>query len=98
MYDAKTVSSNNNTENQEQNNIFGRLDGVDDTLHKIVRDHLSQGKGLKCHHKNCNNKEFHLLESYNSHCLSRHPKQPMYQKLSLIKMIDDLEPKDNPWE
>ena len=96
--DTKKVSTNNNNENQTQNDDFGRYDSIDDTLHMKVREHLSQGKSLKCHHKNCNNKEFHSLEAYNSHCLSRHPKQPMYPELSLIKMIDDLEPKDNPWE
>ena len=96
--DTKKVSTNNNNKNQTQNDDFGRYDSIDDTLHMKVREHLSQGKSLKCHHKNCNNKEFHSLEAYNSHCLSRHPKQPMYPELSLIKMIDDLEPKDNPWE
>ena len=62
-----------------------------------VREHLSKGKSLKCHHKNCNNKEFHSLEAYNNHCHSKHPKQPMYPELSLIKMMN-LEPKGNPWE
>jgi hypothetical protein len=95
--DTKTVSSNNINENQEQNNGFGRFDGVDDTLQIIVREHLSQGKSLKCHHKNCNDKEFHSLEAYNNHCHSRHPKQPMYPELSLIEMMG-LEPKGNPWE
>ena len=59
--DTKKVSSNNNNENQEQNNGFGRFDGVDDTLHIKVREHLSQGKSLKCHHKNCNNKEYSFI-------------------------------------
>ena len=86
--DTKKVSSNNNDKNQAQNNDFGRFDGVDDTLHIKVREHLSQGKSLKCHHKNCNNKEFHSLEAYNNHCHSRHPKQPMYPELSLIKMME----------
>ena len=35
--------------------------------------------------------------NYNNHCLSRHPKQPMYPELSLIEMME-LEPKGNPWE
>jgi hypothetical protein len=95
--DTKNVSSNENDENYEQNNGFGRLDGIDDTLHIIVREHLSQGKTLKCHHKNCDGKIYLSLEEYNSHCLSRHPKQPMYPELSLIKMMA-LEPKGNPWE
>ena len=96
--DTKEVSSNNIDENQEQNNGFGRFDDVDDTLHIKIREHLSLGKSLKCHHKNCNDKEFHSLESYNSHCHSRHSKQPMYPELSLIQMMDDFERKDNPWE
>jgi hypothetical protein len=94
---TKEVSSNKNDENYEQNNGFGRFDGVDDTLHIKVKEHLNQGKSLKCHHKNCNNKEFQSLESYNSHCLNKHPKQPMYPELSLIQMMN-LEPKGNPWE
>ena len=61
--DTKTVSSNNSNDNQEENNGFGRFDGVDDTLHIKVREHLSKGKSLKCHHKNCDNKEFHSLEN-----------------------------------
>jgi hypothetical protein len=97
--DTKTVSPNKNYENQEQKNDFGRLDDVDDTFHMIISEHLAKGKSLKCHHKNCNNdKEFHSLESYNNHCHSRHPKQPMYPELSLIKLMDNLEPKGNPWE
>ena len=56
---------------------------------------LAKGKSLKCHHKNCNNKEFYSLEDYNNHCHSKHPKQPMYPELSLIKMMG-LEPKGNP--
>jgi hypothetical protein len=95
--DTTKISSIKNDENYEQNNGFGRFDDVDDTLHMIVRQYLSQGKSLKCHHKNCNDKEFHSLDSYNNHCLSRHPKQPMYPQLSLIKMMN-LEPKGNPWE
>ena len=63
----------------------------------IVRKHLAKGKSLKCHHKNCNDKEFHSLESYNNHCHSRHTKQPMYPELPLIKMLEH-EPKGNPWE
>ena len=75
------------------------MDDVDDTLHMIVREHLNQGRTLKCHHKNCNGKEFLSMASYNSHCHNRHPKQPMYPELSLInQMMDDLEPKGNPWE
>ena len=85
--DTKKVSSNKNDENQEQNNGFGRFDDVDDTFHVKVREHLAKGKSLKCHHKNCNDKEFHSLESYNNHCHSRHPKQPMYPELSLIQMM-----------
>ncbi|HJT82889.1 MAG TPA: bifunctional DNA primase/polymerase [Nitrososphaeraceae archaeon] len=95
--DTATILSNNNHKNYEQKSAFRRFDDVDDTLHMIAREHFSHGKSLKCHHKNCNDKEFHTLESYNSHCLSRHPKQPMYPQLSLIKMMD-LEPKGNPWE
>ena len=97
MDDTKNVSSNNSNENQEQNNGFGRFDGVDDTLQIIVREHLSQGKSLKCHHKSCNDTEFHSLEAYNNHHHTKHPKQPMYPELSLIKMMG-LEPKGNPWE
>jgi hypothetical protein len=95
--DTKEVSSNNNNENQEQNNDFGRFDDVDDTLHIIVREYLAKGKSLKCHHKNCNDKEFNSLDSYNNHCFSRHPKQPMYPELSLIEMMG-FQPKGNPWE
>ena len=97
MDDTKEVSSNNNNENQEQNNGFGRFDGVDDTLHIKVREHLAQGKSLKCHQKNCDNKEFYSLEAYNNHHHTKHPKQPMYPELSLIEMMG-FEPKDNPWE
>ena len=42
-------------------------------------------------------KNIHSLEAYNNHCSSKHPKQPMYPELSLIKMME-LEPKGNPWE
>ncbi|HSF49329.1 MAG TPA: hypothetical protein VLA74_01095 [Nitrososphaeraceae archaeon] len=52
--DTFLVSSNKNDEIHEQKSGFGRLDDVDDTLHVKVRKHLSQGKNLKCHHKNCN--------------------------------------------
>ena len=96
--DTNKISSNNNNEKHEQNNYFGRFDGVDDPLHMKVKEHLAQEKSLKCHHPNCNDKEFHSLESYNSHCHSRHTKQPMYPQLSLIQRMDDLEPKGNPWE
>jgi hypothetical protein len=91
------VSSNNNNKNQEQNNSFGRVDGFDDDLHIKVKEHLSRGKTLKCHHKNCNNKEYLSINDYNTHCHSSHPKQPMYPELSLIKMLG-LEAKGNPWE
>jgi hypothetical protein len=96
--DTKKVSSNKNDENHEQKSGFRRLDDVDNTFHVKVRGHLAKGESLKCHHKNCNNKEFLSIESYNSHCHSIHPKQPMYPQLSLIHMMDDLEPKSNPWE
>ena len=92
------VSSNKNDKNHEQNNGFGQFDGVDDTLQVIVRKHLAKGKSLKCHHKDCNDKEFHSLESYNNHCHSRHTKQPMYPELSLILQMPDFESKGNPWE
>jgi hypothetical protein len=95
---TKIVSSNDNHKNHEQKSGFGRFDSVDDTLHMIVREHLAKGKSLKCHHKNCNDKEFLSIQSYNSHCYSRHPKQPMYPELSLIQMMDDLESQGNPWE
>ena len=95
--DTKTVSSNNNCKNQEQKGSFGRFDSVDDDLHIKVKEHLAKGKTLKCHHKNCNDKDFHSLESYNQHHHSKHPKQPMYPALSLIKMLG-LEAKENPWE
>jgi hypothetical protein len=94
----KTVWSNNINENQEQNNGFGRFDGVDDTLHMKVREHLSQGQSLKCHHKYCNDKEFYSLEAYNNHHHSKHPKQPMYPELSLILQMTGFESKGNPWE
>ena len=97
MDDTKEVSSNNSIENQAQNNGFGRYDSIDDTLHIKVREHLTQGKSLKCHHKNCNDREFHSLESYHNHCLTIHQKQPMHPELSLIQMMG-LEPKGNPWE
>jgi hypothetical protein len=95
--DTNKVSSNKNDKNHEQKSAFGRFDDVDDTLHIKVREHFSQEKSLKCHHNNCNDKEFLSIESYNSHCHSRHPKQPMYPELSLIRMMN-LEPKGNPWE
>ena len=92
------VSSNKNNKNHEQNDGFGRFDGIDDDLHIKVKEHLSkEGKSLKCHYKNCNNKEYLSLKDYNIHCHSSHPKQPMYPELSLIKMMG-LEPKGNPWE
>ena len=96
--DTKNVSSNNIDKKQEQNDDFGRFDGVDDTLHIKVREHLSQGKSLKCHHRNCNDKEYHSLDSYNNHCHSKHPKQPMYPELSLILQMTGFESKGNPWE
>ena len=95
--DRNNVSSNNNIENQAQNNDFGRYDSIDDTLHIKVREHLMKEKSLQCHHKNCNNKEFNSLESYNNHCLTIHPKQPMYPELSLLEIMG-LEAKGNPWE
>jgi hypothetical protein len=95
--DTKMVSSNKNDKKYEQNNGFGLFDDVDDTLHRKVKEYLAKGKSLKCHHKNCNDKEFHSIESYNNHCHSKHPKQPMYPELSLIQIMD-LEPKGNPWE
>jgi hypothetical protein len=52
--DTFLVSSNKNDKNYEQNNNFGRLDDVDDTLLMIVREHLNQGKSLKCLLQNCN--------------------------------------------
>ena len=73
------------------------MDGIDDNLHIKVREHLAKGKSLKCHHKNCNNKEYSSLPEYNIHCHSKHQKQPLYPELSLIKMMN-LEPKGNPWE
>jgi hypothetical protein len=74
------------------------FNNVDDTFNIMkVREHINQGKSLKCHHKNYYDKEFHSLDSYNNHCHSKHPKQPMYPELSLIEMMG-LEPKDNPWE
>ena len=72
-------------------------DTFDDNLNTKVKEHLSQGKTLKCHHKNCNNKEYFSFNDYNIHCHSSHPKQPMYPELSLIKMLG-LEAKGNPWE
>jgi hypothetical protein len=95
--DTKTVSSNNNCINQEQKSSFLRFDGFDDDLHIKVKEHLAKGKSLKCHHKNCNNKEYLSLNDYNTHCHSSHQKQPMYPELSLIKMMK-LESKGNPWE
>jgi hypothetical protein len=95
--DINKVSSNNNNKNQEQNNSFARFDGVDDDLHIKVKEHFAKGKSLKCYDKNCNDKDFHSLESYNQHHHSKHPKQPMYPELSLIKMLG-LEAKGNPWE
>jgi hypothetical protein len=94
---TKQVSSNNNNENQEQNNSLGRFDDVDDTFHIKVREHLAKGKNLRCHNKNCDNKEFYSLEAYNNHHHTKHPKQPMYPELSLIELMG-LEPKGNPWE
>ena len=47
MDDTKKVSSNKTDKNQEQNNGFGRFDGVDDTLHIKVKEHLSKGKKSK---------------------------------------------------
>ena len=66
-------------------------------LYNKIEQYLSMGKSLKCHHKNCNNKEYLSLNDYNIHCHSSHPKQPMYPELSLIKMMG-IEPKGNPWE
>jgi hypothetical protein len=91
------VSSNNNNKNQEQTNGFGRFDSIDDDLQIKVKEHLSKGKSLKCHHNNCNNKQYYSLEVYNNHHHSKHPNQPMYPELSLIELIG-LEPKGNPWE
>jgi hypothetical protein len=95
--DTFLVSSNKNDKNQEQNNGFARFDGVDDTLHIKVKEHLANGKTLNCHHKNCEDKDYHSLEEYNNHCFSRHPKQPLYPELSLIKLMK-LKPNENPWE
>ena len=95
---TKKISSNNIDKKQEQNNDNGRFDDIDDVLHIKVKEHLSkEGKSLKCHHKNCNNKEYFSFKEYNIHCHSKHPKQPLYPALSLIKMMN-LEPKGNPWE
>ena len=62
-----------------------------------VREHLTKGKTLKCHHKNCNGKKISFFRRLNSHCLTEHPKQPINPELSLIEMMG-LEPKGNPWE
>ena len=93
----KKVSSNDNDKNQAQNNGFGRFDSIDDTLHTKVKEHLANGKTLKCHHKSCVDKEYRSLDEYNNHCFSRHSKQPLYPELSLIEMME-LESKGNPWE
>ena len=95
--DTFSSSSTHRDKNHAQNYGFGRFDGVDDTLHIKVREHLAKGKGLKCYHKNCNNNEYSSLPEYNIHCHSKHQKQPLYPELSLIKMMN-LEPKGNPWE
>lgn len=92
-----SLSSTYRDKNQAQNNGFGRFDSIDDTLHTKVKEHLLKGKSLKCHHKNCNEKEYSSLQEYNIHCNRMHPKQPFYPELSLIKMMN-LEPKGNPWE
>ncbi|NOJ33023.1 MAG: hypothetical protein DA329_12895, partial [Candidatus Nitrosocosmicus sp.] len=70
--------------------------GIDDNLKNKIIDHLKKRKYLKCHNKNCN-KEYHSLGEYNSHCFSKHPKQPLYPSLELIKQIS-LEQRNNPWE
>ncbi len=54
--DIKKVSSIDNDENQEQNNGFGRFDDIDDILHVKVKEHLANGKTLKCHYKSCEDK------------------------------------------
>ena len=44
LHDTKMVSSNKNDKKQEQNNDFGRLDGVDDTLHSMsTREKIDSG-------------------------------------------------------
>jgi hypothetical protein len=95
--DIKKASSNNNDKNQEQNTAFGRFDDIDDTLHTKVKEHLANGKTLKCHHKSCPEKEYKLLDEYKNHCFYKHPKQSLYPQLSLIKIME-LESKGNPWE
>ena len=69
--DTKKVSSNNIDKKQEQNDDFGRFDGVDDTLHSISRKYpnsdiwvcehckLTGDKWFMCKHscKNNNNKD-----------------------------------------
>jgi hypothetical protein len=95
--DTKNASSNKDNKNHEQNNGFGRFDGIDNTLHIKVKEHLANGKTLKCHHNSCEDIEYQSLEEYKNHCFSRHPQQPIYPELSLIKLMK-LKSRENPWE
>ena len=72
----------------------------------LNNDSYSQNESQASQMINCNNKmfkcyrcrsEFSTKNEYTRHCLTSHPKQPMYPELSLIEMMG-LEPKENPWE
>ena len=93
--DTHQVSSYKYSTIKEQKNNSERYDDRDDSLHIKVSEHLAKGKTLKCYR--CKDIECPSLETYNRHCFSRHPGEPMYPELSLIKMMG-LEPKGNPWE
>ncbi len=70
---------------------------LDSDLYFSIEKHIKEGKKLKCHNKNCNDKEYLTLQEYNNHCHNSHPKQPLHPALSLIKLLR-LEERGNPWE
>ena len=76
------------------------LDYLDYNQREKIVKHLKAGKTLKCHHKNCGyfENEFSTLYEYNVHCHINHRKSPLHPELSLIQLVEELEPRGNPWE
>ena len=91
-------SSEKKIDNCAQNDRKRTKDGLDDIMRAKVLKYLKDGKSLKCHYRNCNDKEFFTLEEYLSHSL-RH-KFPLYPDLNMIELHKeyDMVTRGNPWE
>jgi hypothetical protein len=76
------------------------LDYLDYDQREKILKYLKACKTFKCHHSKCESfeTEYSTLYEYNVHCHTRHKKYPLHPELSLIKLIEGLEPRGNPWE